>query len=151
MALNDKTKNTYRRVIRALMVVVAALLLVFGLGVPIANNAIAMGVAGELEDVGLPPATTLVESTSLAGRLTNEHGGVQYFGALLIDSDLSLDALQTHYASYTVARQTGQDITLLSKTVDAFRQPVGEGYYIVYALRSGGNAMQWLLDMDTRG
>lgn len=42
MALNNKTKDKYRRVIRGMMIVLAVVLLVMGLAVPIVNNAVAI-------------------------------------------------------------------------------------------------------------
>lgn len=158
--MNNKTKDKFRRVIRGIMIVLAVALLVLGLAVPIANNAVAMGVARELEAIELPADTSIIEKISLAGRLTNEIGSVQYFGALLIKSEHSIEELRAHYAqyntdrilSYRVEPQRGQKITVLGDIDLAFREDVGkEGYYIVYNIRTGGNAVQWWLDMDVRG
>lgn len=142
------------------MIVLAVVLLMMGLAVPIANNAAAMGIARKMEAFALPADTDVIETTSRAGRFTDTAGSVQYFGALLIRSDRSLEELQTHYAQYNedrlvtyrVERQSGQDITVLNDIDLAFRETVGEvGYYIVYTIRNGGNALQWWLDMDVRG
>ncbi len=160
MALNDKTKDKYRRAIRVIMVVLAVVLLVMGLAVPIANNAIAMGVAREMEALSLPADTSIIETASLAGRFNNPAGSVQYFGALLIKSDESIKELRAHYVGYNedlrvtyrVEPQRGQEITVLGEANLAFRKTVGEdGYYILYTIRTGGNALQWWLDMDVRG
>ncbi len=160
MTLNNKTKDKYRRVIRAIMIVLAVMLLVMGLAVPIANNAVAMGVAREMEALSLPADTTLLESTSLAGRFADTAGSVQYFAALLIRSDRPLEELRAHYAqfntdmiaTYRVEPQSGQEITVLNGTDLSFRETVvQEGCYIVYTIRTGGNAAQWWLDMDVRG
>lgn len=160
MALNDKTKDKYRRAIRVIMVVLAVVLLVMGLAVPIANNAVAMGVAREMKALSLPADTSIIETTSLAGRFNNPADSVQYFGALLIKSDHPIEELRAHYAEYNedlrvtyrVEPQSGQDIAVLGDTDLAFRETVGDdGYYIVYAIRTGGNALQWWLDMDVRG
>ncbi|MBQ9860837.1 MAG: hypothetical protein IJO75_01120 [Clostridia bacterium] len=160
MALNNKTKDKYRRVIRGMMIVLAVVLLVMGLAVPIVNNAVAMGVAGELKALSMPAETTVIESTSLAGRFADTASSVQYFGALLLKSNCEQEELQTHFmqynngldVTYRIARQRGQDITVLGDVDLAFREEVGEdGYYILYTVRNGGNALQWWLDMDVRG
>ncbi len=158
--LNDKTKNKYRRVIRGVMIILAVVLLVMGLAVPIANNALAMSVARELEALPMPADTALVESTSLAGRFEDTAGSVQYFAALLVKSDRPLEELRAHYvvyneglhATYRVEPQSGQEIAVLDDISLAFREKIAtEGYYIVYTLRTGGHAAQWWLDMDVRG
>lgn len=142
------------------MVALAVVLLVMGLAVPIANNAVAMGVAREMEAFLLPADTSIVEKTSLAGRFNKTAGSVQYFGALLIKSDRPIEELRTHYAQYNtdlietyrVEPQSGQDITVLGDAEIAFRETVEkDGYYIVYTIRTGGNALQWWLDIDVRG
>ena len=156
MALNDKTKDRYRRMIRAIMIALAVVLLVMGLAVPVANNAIAMGVAREMEALPLPPDTTLVESTSLSGRFGDTKGHVQYFAALLVKSDRTVEDLRAHYAEYTdgsliayrVEKQVGREIAVLKDADLSFRS--GKGDYIVYTLRTGGNALQFWLDMDVR-
>lgn len=158
--MNNKTKDKYRRIIRGIMVVLAVVLLVMGLAVPIANNAVAMSVAREMEALDLPADTVVLDKTSLAGRFSNAAGSVQYFAALLIKSDRPIEDLRAHYAqyntdlieSYRVEPQHGQEITVLDDVSLAFRENVGEeGYYIVYIVRIGGNALQWWLDMDVRG
>lgn len=159
MALNNKTKDRYRRVIRVIMIVLAVVLLVMGLAVPVANNAVAMSIAREMEALPLPSDTTLIDSTSLSGRFDDAAGSVQYFAALLIKSDRPIEDLRLHYAQYTadsilayrVERQAGREITVLKDTNLAFHEPVGDdGYYIVYTVRTGGSALQWWLDIDVR-
>ncbi len=141
------------------MIVLAVVLLVMGLAVPIANNAVAMGVAREMEALSLPADTTLLESTSLAGRFADTAGSVQYFAALLVKSDRPIEELRAHYAQYNtdmivtyrVEPQSGQKITVLVGAGLSFRETVGEeDCYIVYTTRTGGNALQWWLDMDVR-
>ncbi len=159
MALNNKTKDRYRRAIRGIMIALAVILLVMGLAVPVANNAVAMGVAREMQALPLPSDTTLIDSTSLSGRFGDTAGHVQYFAALLIKSDRSVEQLRAHYAGYTdysliayrVEKQVGRDISVLQDVNLAFHEDVAdEGYYIVYTTRTGGHALQFWLDMDVR-
>ena len=159
MSLNNKTKDRYRRIIRVIMIALAVVLLVMGLAVPVANNAVAMSIAREMEALPLPSDTTLIDSTSLSGRFGDTAGNVQYFAALLLKSDRSVEELRAHYAGYTdhslityrVEKQIGRDIVVLEDVDLSFREDVAEeGYFIVYTLRTGGNALQWWLDMDVR-
>ena len=148
-----------RRSIRGMMIVLAVVLLVMGLAVPIANNAVAMRLARDMEALSLPESAELVDSTSLSGRLTNKSGSVQYFAALLIESDRPIEELRAHYAqygtgltaTYLVEPQQGQEITVLNDVKLSFREEVSSAHtYIVYTLRTGGNPAQWWLDMDVR-
>ncbi len=157
--LNNKTKDRYRRAIRVIMIVLAVVLLIMGLAVPIANNAIAMRQAKALKALTPTEYAIALETTSLAGRFTKTAGHVQYFSAVLIKSDRSLEELQTYYMQYSktlfdaycVQPQNGQEIVVLEGVDLAFRQTVGEkGHYIVYSICTGGNTAQWWLDMDVR-
>lgn len=154
MALATKQKDKIRRWLRATMVFIAVLLLFFAVVVPIVNNAIALGVEKDLKKLSLPEKTELVESTSLAGKMIGNCNGMQYLGAILIKSDLSLDALQAYYADYdgTVEPQLNADVRVAMNKELSFRHAeYGVGYYIVYRW---GDAPDWIqdwLDTDLRG
>lgn len=159
MALQERHKNKLRLWIRVTMVFVAVVLLLFSVVIPVVNNAIALGVENDLKDLPLPENTELVESVSKAGKLVGNGNGMQYFGAILIKSDLSLEELDAYYQEY----RTGQFDCLISGQLDhnilavehgdlTFRHDeYGVGYYIVY---TWGSAPDWLkawLDTDLRG
>lgn len=154
MALATKQKDKIRRWLRVTMVFIAVLLLFFAVVVPIVNNAIALGVEKDLKKLSLPEKTELVESTSLAGKMIGNGNGMQYLGAILIKSDLSLDALQAYYADYdgTVEPQLNADVRVAMNKELSFRHAeYGAGYYIVYRW---GDAPDWIqdwLDTDLRG
>lgn len=165
MALDTKRKNRLRHVIRVTMVAVALLLLFFAVGVPIINNAVALNIERQLKTLPLPSDTVMVESTSVAAKSNGNGNGMQYFGAVLLKSNLSLEELYDHYRPYRqglhdclVEPQDGSDIRPSGDPVKnggedlAFRHAVeGEGYYILY---SWGDAPDWirdLLDTDLRG
>lgn len=154
MALNEKGKNRLRRVIRTTMLVVAVFLLLIALVIPVANNAVALGVERELKAISLPPQTELVESVSAAGRYNGKD--IQYFGAILLKSDLPIEELSTHYTECAVDYQLSAAIPAVGKTGDgeanlAFRTPVeGGGYYVVYRWGSAPAWLRGILDMDIR-
>lgn len=154
MALATKQKDKIRRWLRVTMVFIAVLLLFFAVVVPIVNNAIALGVEKDVKKLSLPEKTELVESTSLAGKMIGNGNGMQYLGAILIKSDLSLDALQAYYADYdgTVEPQLNADVRVAMNKELSFRHAeYGVGYYVVYRW---GDAPDWIqdwLDTDLRG
>ena len=154
MALNDKQKNRFRHWIRVTMVFVAVLLLFFAVVVPVVNNAIALGVEKDLKKLPLPDKTELVESTSLAGKMVGNGNGMQYLGAILIKSDLSLEELQAYYADYdgTVEPQLSAAVRVAVNKELFFRHTgYGEGYYIVYRWGSRPAWVRDILDTDLRG
>ena len=160
MALDNRQKDRFRHFIRVTMVVLAVILLLCSVAIPIANNAVALGVEGDLKSLPLPEDTQVVESTSAAGHFVGNGNGMQYFGALLLTSDASLETLKAHYRTYdgvTVEVQSTGEIQpaglILNGTLDvSFRTEVsGEGYYLLYAW---GKAPAWLRDVlnaDIRG
>ncbi len=154
MALNEKGKNRLRRVIRSTMIVVAVFLLLIALAIPVVNNAIALGVERELQETALPAQTSMVESISVSGRYTGK--GIQYFGALLVKSGLSLEELADHYPDCVVERQLTSAVRVLGKTGDGedkltFQSSVeGSDYYVVYKWGSAPAWLQGILDMDAR-
>lgn len=74
--------------------ILAAVVLIGGsLSIPLINNLIAYKVENALCEIPLPEKTELIESLSQAGNLTGNGNGMQYFGAILIRSELSLEEL----------------------------------------------------------
>ena len=61
------------------------------ISIPLINNHTAYKVEKALCEIPLPEETELIESLSQAGKLTGNGNGMQYFGAILIRSDLSLE------------------------------------------------------------
>ena len=48
----------------------------------------------------MPERTEIIDSVSLAGKLVGNGNGVQYFGAILLKSKLSLNDLEDYYSVY---------------------------------------------------
>ena len=159
MALQERQKNKLRLWIRVAMVFIAVVLLLFSVGIPIANNAIALGVENGLKELPTPENTELVESISKAGKLVGNGNGMQYFGAILIKSDLSPEELDAYYQTYRVgsfdcliAEQLSNDILVVEHGDLAFRHNEYDvGYYMVYTWGSAPDWLQDWLDTDLRG
>lgn len=71
-------------------ILVAVVLIGGVISISFINNNIAYKVEKELCETPLPEKTELIESISRAGKLTGNGNGMQYFGAILIQSELSL-------------------------------------------------------------
>lgn len=122
----------------------------------IINDFRAIRVKKQLLEIPLPQKTQLVESVSKAGKLSGNGNGMQYFGAILIHSDLTFNELKTYYSTFTedkwkglrIEKQKGQIIEVchgsmrFSTTVDS------QKYYIVYLWNFNNSEF---LDLDIRG
>ena len=81
---------------------------------------------------------------------------MQYFGAMLIKSDLPIEELEKYYSGYRnndweylVDIQEGQEIEVVDHgTLQFTKQIDGKGYYIVY---SWGDGNSLLSEIDIRG
>ena len=137
--------------------ILAAVVLIGGvISIPLINNHTAYKVEKELCETPLPEKTELIESISRAGKLTGNGNGMQYFGAMLIKSDLPIEELEKYYSGYRnndweylVDIQEGQEIEVVDHgTLQFTKQIDGKGYYIVY---SWGDGNSLLSEIDIRG
>ena len=135
--------------------ILAAAILIGGvISLPLINNHTAYKVEKALCEIPLPEETELIESLSQAGKLTGN--GMQYFGAILIRSELSLEELDAYYSDYRrneweylVEIQKGQSIEVIDHGGLQFSKEIkGSGYYIVYSWGSGDSLLQ---ELDMRG
>ena len=137
-------------------ILAAAVLIGGSLSISFINNNIAYKVEKELCETPLPEKTELIESISRAGKLTGNGNGMQYFGAILIRSDLSLEELDAYYSGYRsneweclVETQEGQHIEVIDHGILQFLEEIKDnGYYIVYSWGSGNSLLE---ELDMRG
>ena len=137
--------------------ILTAVVLIGGvISIPLLNNYTAYKVERALCEIPLPEEAELIESLSQAGKLTGNGNGMQYFGAILIRSDLSLEELDDYYSDYRsneweclVETQEGQSIEVIDHETLQFSEEIkGSGYYIVY---SWGSRKSLLDELDIRG
>ena len=137
--------------------ILAAVVLIGGVvSIPLINNHTAYKVEKTLCEIPLPEETELIESLSQAGKLTGNGNGMQYFGAILIKSELSLEELETYYSDYRsneweclVETQEGQSIEVIDHETLQFSEKIDDGgYYIVYSWGSGNSLLK---ELDIRG
>lgn len=62
-----------------------------------ANNHIAKKLENRLLECPLPPNTQIIESSSVAGKMLGNGNGMQWFGILIVKSDLDKDGLSEWY------------------------------------------------------
>ena len=132
------------------------LILAAFVSVPVYNNYCAYNVEKMLCETPLPEQTELIEAISKAGKLTGNGNGMQYFGAILIKSELSLEELDAYYSGYRsneweylVDIQEGQEIEVVDHSTLQFAEQIeSKGYYIVY---SWGDGNSLLKGIDIRG
>lgn len=110
----------------------------------------------ELQSIPLPEKTELAEARSAAGKLVGNGNGMQYFGAILIKSELSLSELNTYYAGYAkeeweciVEKQEDKEIQVIEHGSLNFETEINSGnYYIVYSWGSNDSIFH---EWDLRG
>lgn len=144
---------------KVLVIIILSVVLIF-LSVltaaPIVNNNIAEKTANELVNLPLPNNTEFIESIYEAGKLVGNGNGMQYFGAILIKSELSLEELKEYYLEFAesewkciVESQINSDVKIMEHTRLTFKADIeGDNYYIVY---SWGDNNTIFHEFDIRG
>lgn len=161
MALNNTQKNKMRHVIRITMVTIALILLFWALVLPIINNAVALGVENDLkEELAGEEHLTIVDSISAAGRFSPFSKEMQYFGAVLVQSNLPQAELEAYleeslfYKRYncTVEKQTSAAVSLKNFAFGdlAFDEFPEGTCYIVYRWGQAPGWVRPLLNTDLR-
>ncbi len=132
------------------------MIMLSGLLITIANNCVAKKTKRDIEAIPLPERTERIEALSSAGKLVGSGNGMQYFGAVLIKSGLSLEELDAHYSQYRekedyyiVEPQTNQKIKATENQLSFEHDINGDDYYIVYSW--GDTKYEFLYYYDIRG
>ncbi len=128
----------------------------------ITNNVIADRVEKALASHALPEGTTLLDSLSAAGRFEGNGNGMQYMGAILVESESSSEELKKHYGTefdfIEVRRQETAELNFThdSFSFDGFSEVTDKSYFAVICQESDrrelfGDFLCALLDLDVRG
>ena len=140
---------------RKTAIIIAAVLLlvmiVLSFVISIVNDNTAAGVERELVSLPLPEKTVFVESLSKAGKLVGNGNGMQYYGAMLITSQMPLEGLQSYYKQYNcdVFIQKTSDIDNLHGSVGFKTDPVPDN---AYRVELWGESPSWFFaEFDIRG
>lgn len=136
-----------------IVVLIMVLLVIFLISIPFVNNYSAARVANEIEQIPLPEKTTYIESISCADKMVGNGNGIQYLGAVLIKSELSIEELNEFYDEYNdlkIEEQSSQQIEFIDHGELLFNHDFdeNENYYILY---SWGNGIKLFDVLDIRG
>lgn len=138
-------------------------IIIIFIGIPlyinIQNNIIADNTKKELLNTNLPSSTEIVDSISVAGKLTGNGNGMQYFVAILISTELSKEELEKYYKQYRndewsflVLKQNSNKIDVIehgSYKFEKYNENDKEKYYIIYSWGTAKN--DFLAELDLRG
>lgn len=117
------------------------MLLALLIAAPMVNDHKAKKTADKLADLPLPDKTEYIEQVYKAGKLVGNGNGMQYFGAILIKSELSSDELQEYYLKFSandgecvVEPQVSAEIRIIEHAELLFSTDIqGSQYYMVYS------------------
>lgn len=145
-----------KKVFTSILLIAVLSLFAFLIAAPIINDTVSKKTAEELVNLPLPNHTELMESIHKSGKLVGNGNGMQYFGAILIQSELSLEELKEYYWNFAehdwecvVEKQTDANVSVIEHTNLAFKTKIeGDNYYIVY---SWGDNNTIFHEFDIRG
>ncbi len=149
---------TVLKVFGATVLILVTAIFVLLIATPFVNDHVAKKTLEELVELPLPENTEYIESVCNAGKIIGCGNGMQYFGAILIKSELSQEELEAYYSNYAehdwecvVGNQVGSNICVdggqpvpLSFATDV----EGDDYFIVYSWGSNDTIFD---DLDIRG
>lgn len=149
-----------KKTLKIIIIIILIMLIIFGipLYIRIGNDIIAKKIELGLKNTKLPNNTEIIDSISIASKLVGNGNGMQYFGAILIKTELSEYELNQHYKQYknkkldyNIRKQTSDKIEIIelgSYKFKKFKEDEKEKYYIIY---SWGNNNNEILNLDIRG
>lgn len=150
-----------KRIFLILVIVVFALPIISYIGIVVTNNSIANKIENDLVSYELPTNTKFVDSVAAAAKLTGSGNGMQYIGAILVDSDLSKEELKEHYSSefdyIEVNEQETVNLDFIQNvSFDADIESGDKTYYSIICWDDErremfGDFISELLDFDIRG
>lgn len=143
------------KVVKTIALIFAAAVILLIASVPFVNDHVARKTANELAEIPLPEQTEYIEKISRAAKLVGNGNGIQYLGAALIKSELSLEELEEYYSEYhaTVRHQTGRKIEGMNSGKLEFKSEIsGDNFYVVYKWGNNDHPLHGFYeDFDLRG
>lgn len=109
-----------KKILKSILFIIVVVPVLLVVSTPLVNDYIASSIKKDLKELSLPAKTVIVDAVSSAGKLVGNGNGMQYFGAILIKSELNLNALKEFYStypeskwSYIVEKQVGDQIEFI--------------------------------------
>lgn len=140
-----------KKVILAIIAILFLLPVIMSVIITAVNDSTAASVAKQLKQYALPQDTMYVESISKVGKLSGNGNGMQYYGAMLITSELSLEQLKEYYSQYDcyVYQQNTARLEELHGSLCFSTDPVPDN---AYRVELWGDSPSWFFaDLDIRG
>lgn len=147
---------------KILIILLILLFIILPIYITFTNNIIASNIRKTLEKTEVPENSKIVDSIEIVGKISGNGNGMQYFGAILLESDLSELELNEHYRKYRdnewsflVTKQNSSTINVIDKLGYKFKnydESKKDKYYIVYSWDSSKKVFLLdILELDIRG
>ena len=152
-----------KKILKIMFVVILIMPFVLYGAICIANNCIAGGIVRELKGYPVPENTEIVDSISVAGKLTGNGNGMQYMGSILVTSELSKKELSEYYGEHfdhvEVRKQASPNIDFINSNIysfGSFEDEFSDTYYSVTCWDYNSSIhenelLSELLNFDLRG
>ena len=104
----------------AALIAFLIVMILFHVSIHAVNNRIAKTLERQLLNCQLPPNSALIDSAAVAGKMTGNGNGMQWFGVILIRSDMSEDMLSEWYYSHVHMEDTDWINVIKQETPEIF-------------------------------
>lgn len=153
-----KLVTILKRILQSICIIII-IIIVAPILIYILNDRVANNTKKELLNVKLPNNTEIVDSISIAGKLTGNGNGMQYLGAILVKTDLSEEELKKYYNQYKkdefsflVEKQNSKKLKMIdngSYWFEKYNENDREKYFTIYSW--GESKKELLTEFDLRG
>lgn len=146
-----------KKILKVIGIVLIVLAVVLVITTPVINNYSAAKIEKRLTEIPLPEKTEYIESISKAGKMTGNGNGMQFLGAMLVESELTLEELDVYYATYRenqwdciVEVQESHILEFVEHGALSFTTELSpdKGYFVIY---SWGSGIEPFATLDIRG
>jgi len=133
-------KKVIKRLLTVALLILILLPVIIYISITFVNNGIAYNTLKDLKNIELPPNTKIQSSHWQAGKLVGNGNEMQYFGSIVVSSDLCEDELEEYYKSFDkyIDVEDLQNNNDYKITLQGNRNPENE-------------FINFLLDFDIRG
>ncbi len=132
-----------------------------GVLVPLHNSYVANQIENDLLETPLPENTVFIESINATGKLTGSGSNINFFGGMLIKSELTEDELNEYYSEiredrndYLIESQDTAEISVIENGDYSFERLENvsdfDNYYLVYSWGSDESVLQNFNKFDFR-
>ncbi|MGN0375232.1 MAG: hypothetical protein ACI4EN_06995 [Butyrivibrio sp.] len=147
-----------KRILISVFVLLFIIILGIFISVPVVNDKTARYLVDELKSLPLPEGAVLLDSVSVAGKVSGNGNGMQFFGAILIESELTMDEIKAHYKQfsgnqfeYIVESQEQKEIRVIDRGCSFSYLNDKEDFRNYYIIYTWGSSDYPLSNLDLRG